>query len=401
MNEMKMQPRASCLLFILFLCLFYCSGCWDRKELKTQGIVAGMGVDYVTGSPGKYLYTFQVIKPDEVAQPKGKGGGGGGGETPVWIGTSAGRTPFEAGRNIAFQSSRRMFFSHDQALIFGQDAAREGVRPILDHELRFVQIRPLELILIAKGTAKEVLEVPGGLEKIPAFDITGLVAGSKYTSEAIPVTLNDFFQYLVSKTRAPVAPQIEVFTAGTEKRLRLSGTAVFKKDHWIGELDRIETRGLLWALGQIKHGVVNIPSRSGGEAATAEIITAGSKIRPEIRHGKVLIRIQINTEGNLQDILAPEGLTDPDKMNQKLHELEKLEATVIRQEIRSVWGKARRLNADIFGFGEAVHRRYPRQWRSLEPQWDRIFPRLALKIEVNTTLKRAGEIIEPAIPLPK
>ena len=71
--KIRLMRRASCLYFILILCLFCCSGCWDRKELKTQGIVAGEGVDY---SAGKYLYTFQVIKPGEVAQPKAKGGGG-------------------------------------------------------------------------------------------------------------------------------------------------------------------------------------------------------------------------------------------------------------------------------------------------------------------------------------
>lgn len=358
-----------------------------------------MGIDLATGSKGNYLYTFQVIKPGEVAQPKLKGGGGG--ESPVWIGTSKGKTPYEAGRNISFQSSRRLFFSHDQALIFGMDMARHGVRPPLDLDIRFVQTRLLEFVIVAKGTAKEVLEVPAGLEKIPAFEIAGLITGGKYTSEVAPVTLEDFFGYLVSRTRAPIAPQIEVFKAGKEKRFRLSGTAVFRRDRWIGELNQIETRGLLWVLGQVKRGVINIPARPGSEEVAAEIIAAESKIRPEIRNGKVLIHIQINTEGNLQDILAPHGLTDSWKINKKLYELEKLEAGVIRQEILAAWKKAHYLNADIFGFGEAVHRRYPRQWKSMEPKWDRIFPRLKIKIAVNPVLKRVGEIMEPAIPLPK
>ena len=387
-------------IFVLILCFFYCGGCWDRKELKTQGIVAGIGADYVVRNAGKYLYTFQVIKPGEVAQPKSKGGGGSG-DAPVLVGTSEGKTPLEASRNIEFQISRRLFFSHTQAVVCGKDMARQGVRPIFDLGLRHVQFRLLTWVLIAKGTAKEVLEVPGDLEKIPAFHIAGLVTGSKYTSEAIQVTMEDFFGYLISKTRAPVAPQIEVFTAGKEQRLRLSGTAVFKKDRWVGELNRVETRGLLWVLGLVKGGVVNIPSRPGVETAAVEVTYAGSRIRPEIRKGKILIRIQINTEGTLEDILDQKGLTTPLKMNEKLHELEKRESAVIRQEIQAAWGKAHRLNADIFGFGEAVHRSYPRRWKSLESQWDRIFPGITLKIEVNSVLKRIGEIVEPEIPLPK
>lgn len=361
-----------------------------------------MGVDRPTsGKAGKYFYTFQVIKPGEVAQPKGKGGGGGSGGAPVWIGTSEGRTPYEAGRNIVFQSSRRFFFAHNQALIFGKDLAKQGVRPPLDIDLRFAQVRLLEWVLIAKGTAKEVLEVPGGLEKIPGFDISGMIGNAKYSSEVLPVTLEDFFGYVISKTQAPVAPQIEVFTAGKEKRLRMAGTAVFKKDRWIGELNKVETRGLLWVLGKVKRGVINIPSRSETDTAVAEINAASCKIQPEIRHGKIIIRLQIDTVGNLQNIINPDNLTTPDKLDKQLHKLEKWEAAVIRREIRVAWKKACDLNADIFGFGEAVHRKYPRRWKTIEPQWGKFYPRIILRIAVHTTLKQVGEIAEPLIPLLK
>jgi len=158
---------------------------------------------------------------------------------------------------------------------------------------------------------------------------------------------------------------------------------------------------LLWVLGQVKRGTINIPAPSGSEEAAVEIVDAKSKIQPEIRRGNIMVRIQINTDGNLQDILAPQGLTDLDKMNEKLHELEKLEAGVIRQEIQAAWKKAQRLNADIFGFGEAVHRRYPRQWKFMEPKWKWLFPRITLTIKVNCDLNHVGEISEPEIPLPK
>jgi spore germination protein KC len=385
--------KSKLILLIMALCLWF-SGCWDRKELKTQGVIAGMGVDRTFD--GKYQYTFQVIKPGEVGEPKKAGGGG----QPVWVGTSSGNTPYEAGRNIAFQSSRRMFFSHNQVMIIGKEAAKRGIRPILDLEFRFYQIHTLTPLLIADTTAREVLEVPGGMEKIPAVEIAGELRGAKYTSEVILVTFQDFFGYLISKTRAPVAPQVEVIDEGNGKRFLISGTAVFKQDRWIGTLNREETRGMLWVTGQVERGILNIPSRPQMAEAAVEIIGAGVKIHPEIRHNKkLLFQIQINAEGNLQDFIAQQGLTNPSKVNNKIHELEKLGAGVIRHEILASWHQARQLKADIYGFGEAVHRKYPKQWKEMEPVWESIFPEISLKIKVEVSLKRIGENIQPPIPI--
>ncbi|HEX3044728.1 MAG TPA: hypothetical protein VHY08_08220, partial [Bacillota bacterium] len=144
----KMKLLISRILMILF-CFIGCTGCWDHKELKTQGIVAAIGVDRFAGSKGIYRYTLQVIKANEVSQPKGKTGGGAGGGAPVWVRTGTGRTPYEAGRNISLQSSRRMFFSHSQALIIGKGAAQLGVRQMIDSDMRFYQIRNIQNFLIA------------------------------------------------------------------------------------------------------------------------------------------------------------------------------------------------------------------------------------------------------------
>jgi spore germination protein KC len=117
------------------------------------------------------------------------------------------KPPMKQAGDIAFQSSRRLFFAHNQTLIFGKDLAKQGIRPPLDLDLRFSQARLLEFILVAKQTAKEILEVPGGLEKIPVFDIAGLIEGAKYTSEVLPVMIEDFFGYLISKPGHRLLPR--------------------------------------------------------------------------------------------------------------------------------------------------------------------------------------------------
>ena len=60
--------------------------------------------------------------------------------------------------------------------------------------------------------------------------------------------------------------------------------------------------------------------------------------------------------------------------------------------------KAQELNADVFGFGEALHRKYPKQWKELEKDWDEIFPELEVEIVVETQVSRSGISIKPIIP---
>lgn len=383
-------------IIALILCLVFISGCWDRREIKTLGIVAAIGIDQ-SSDGGKFLYTFQVIKPREVQHPKSDGGAsesGGVGGSSVWVGQSGGQTPDEAIRNITFQNSRRLFFAHNQAVVIGMDTAKKGVMPLIDLDLRYPQIRVSEWVIIAKGKAGDILSAKSNLEVIPAFGISGLITEGKYSSKAIPVRLQDFFATLIDGSRASVAPQIEAFDVGKEKFLRLSGTAVFKKDRWVGEFNETETRGLMWIQGKVEQGVIDIAGRNGKRQAAIDISGSNSNIEAEIHHGDIFIRLHVDTQGELGNILILEDFSTPDK----LHALEKLEAKAIREEILAAWKKARLLKADVFGFGDAVHQQYPRQWQSMKKDWERIFPTIHLSIKVNTVLKRVGEITSPPIP---
>ena len=385
-------------LFFFFLSL--AGGCWDRRELKTRAIYSGIGIDLGAGPEHEYIYTVQIVKPGEVGQQKSKSGGGGGsgdGDSPVLVEQSVGKTPYEAADSFLNHISRVELISHDEAYIVGREMAKRGVYPPLDIELRHYQVRKLVPFLIAKGTAREMLEFTGGLEKIPSYNISGLLRESNFIGESFPVTTQDFFGFLVSKTRAPVAPQIEIVKSARGENLRMSGTAVFKKDRLIGELNKTETRGLLWVLGQVKGGYVNIPSAKGGEDASTEILSAGGRFKPLLYRGQVLMQVQVNAEMFLAAIYATAGLTDPEKLEKKLRELKKRQDAIIRKEILAAWAKARLLKADIFGFGEAVHQKYRRQWKDMEPQWEKIFPQIKLEIKVDSQIGSVGEIAQPAM----
>jgi len=70
--------------------------------------------------------------------------------------------------------------------------------------------------------------------------------------------------------------------------------------------------------------------------------------------------------------------------------LERRQAAVIRNEIRLALKKAQEVNSDIFRFAQVIHRSFPQKWKKIKGDWDEIFPRLHVNIEVDSEIRRIG-----------
>ncbi len=173
----------------------------------------------------------------------------------------------------------------------------------------------------------------------------------------------------------------------------LASTAVFKNYRLVYWLDAYETRGLLFVTRKVKSGIIEVKCPEEKNKIIAfEIIRAGSKIKPEIRDGELTITVEIREEGNVgEDQFASIDLTVPENISR----LEKIKADAIKKEVEGVIRKAQQFNTDIFGFGEAVYRKYPREWKEMEKKWDEIFPLLEVQVKVESRIRRTGLISNP------
>lgn len=377
-----------CLLIIMSL-----SGCWNARELDTLGIVMGIGIDKPKES-GKVQVTAQIVKPGEIKSSKKEGGESSGGGGAFWNVEDTGETVFSTLRDLTGKSSRKLFFSHNQVLIIGRSLAEEGVRKYIDFFMRDPETRVNVRILVAQGNAGEVLDVKSELEKVPANNIAKLLKGNAAaTSQINEVKLRDFASRLMSKTTAPIAPFIEISGDGEEKTAVISGTAVFKSNKLVGELDKKESRGLSWVLGEIKSGIIDVEGPNNNIVST-EIIRAKGKIIPEIEDDRIKMKVNITEEGNIGEQMGPEDLTKLPVIAL----LERKESEVIQDEVMAAVKKAQKLNADVFGFGEAVHQKYPEEWKDMENHWDEIFPEVEVEVNVDAKLRLMGRTLKPAVP---
>lgn len=380
---MSRKLNRSIYLIVFSLILLVPTGCWNRRELDELGIVVGAALDKTPGNGGLDL-TAQLVKPG-ASRTSGQMQNGGGGSEAVLNIVSSGETVFQAVREMTHFSNRRLFWSHNNLIIIGEDLAKEGVSKSLDYFLRNEETYPTVWVMVARGKAADVLKADPTLEKIQALSIGDLANAQASTSQTTVVDLIDFSQRLISTTTAPIAGVLQMVEKDQQKLVQLSGTAVFKKDRLAGFLDEEETRGLLWVLGKVKSGILVI-DRGEGKKISLEIIQARGKLIPEIRDDRILIRIAIEVLSDIGDMMMHQDLLS----TAVIDTIKKEQQEVIKKEIEKALEKARSLNADIFGLGDAIHRKYPRLWRQLEERWEQYFPELEVIIDIRSNLRRGG-----------
>lgn len=365
------------------------TGCWDKLELDNIAIVMGIGIDKAK-EMDEVRMTVQVANPAEIKSASTDITGSR--TTNAYFNLErTGDTIFSTLGSFSKQSSRKLFFAQNQVLILGREIAEEGLEKYIDFFLRDRETRLLVWVLVSDKTANEILNVKSDFESIPSRSINELVKEQQFNSEAPMIDLREFASRLMSKTTSPIAPIIKVSMAGNKKIPSISGTGIFKKNKMVGEMKKTETRGMLWVLGEVKKGSIVVNDPGTNNKVTLDITRASSKIIPEMEDGKVYIKIVIKEEGNLGDQSDSNDLTKP----KVLEALEKEKASKIKSEVMSSLKKAQSLHADVFGFGDAIYKKYPNKWKFMEDDWDEIFENIRVDVVVDAKLRRSGRITKP------
>ncbi len=386
---MKKYLKLIFLLLIITVILSLC-GCWNMRELDNLSIVMGFGIDKSEVS-NEIELTTQIVRTSEKNQSATKQKES---DDSSFINLkSTGKDIFTIIRDYTHKISRRLYIGDSQIIVFGENSAKDGIRDKLDFFMRDHEGRLIVYVIVAKGKAYDVLNEKPEFGNIPALDIAKLVENQFATSEAVKVTLFDLIPNLVSNTKSMVLPCVSILSEGEEKKIVLSSSAVFKDDNLVGELDKKETRGYLWVMNNVKSGVINVNVL--GENTSIEIKKAKSEVVPQInKDGSIKIKVKITEEGVLNSQMGNASL---DKIfNNK--KLENATAYEIKKEIQQTLDKAREMGTDIYGFGEAINLKYPKEWKTIQTNWDKLFKEIDIKIEVTSKLVGDGRIVNPIYP---
>lgn len=367
----------------MFTALFL-TGCWDRVEINDIGIILGAGLDKADN--GMIELSVQLAIPKGMGG--GQGGGSGGGEKPFTVEKVTGSTIFEAMANLQRSFSRRIFWGHNRVIVIGEKLAKEGIQQHMDFFARHPDPR-LRSYIFVSDKASDILKVMPDLDSTSA-EVTRELAKFQIGME---VTIKDFLQMLSGETGAAALPWIKV-----EKELKgkggiqLNGTAIFKKDKMVGQIDEKVTRGLLWLRDEIQLATVTIEPKDSEGEISFNLLRSNTQLIPKIQKGKWKMTVKIITEDD-----AVENETKLNLMNPKIvNTLQKQLEEAVNQRVKLTLEKVQKeMGADVFGFGEAFHRKYPDQWGKVKGQWTEKFPDIEVEINTKAYIRRPGMSTSP------
>ena len=403
---------------ILILLAVFINGCWSRREIEKLAIATLISYDKVTvKGQEKWLIGARIIRPAALG---GKGpltdgsGDGGGAANSAMLISGMGDTIWEAGRDLSTRMPRREYFAHVNIIILGERVARDGLDKMVDNFLRSKDIRLNTNVLVTKGKAIDVLRAEPELEELLSQEILGLLQENQpAVSKAFTIDIKRFLNYLLTPGQDAVASYIEIFypedetsneqegkvpeSGGNNRKLalRLHGAAVFRKNRLVGWLNDSETKGYLYAMSKAKQGMISLKLHQTARRDVVFSMTrAKSKITPNIKNGQIAFHIKIRAEGDLQQHEDTMPIANPEDIKA----IEQVTSREIKNMVENAVNAAKdRLKADIFGFGDRLHKKYPKVWREVEKDWGDIYPDVKVIVNVDAKIRRTGMITDTPV----
>lgn len=385
-----------CILLITVLLL---SGCWNRRELNELSILLAFGIDKVDD---EYEISVQAIDPSTMSKNRSSD------RAPTTVFTERDSTLFEALRKMTTKSSRRMYGAHIRFIVFDEATAREGIQGPLDFLFREQEIRPDFYMAVAKNCrAKDIIGFVSPTEILPGMDMyRSLKTSHKVWAPTSAVNVKEIMSKYMLEGVEPVLTGLTLkgdiekgqTTENAKKPLPMSnfvfeGIGVFKHDKLLGWLDEKESRGYSYITNNIKSSVAKVKCPNDDDGwFNVELIRSKAKYKPSIKNERPYMEVAIQAQGNIGEVQCDIDLMDPE-MRQKMKEvtmdafIEILNKSVI---------KAQEYGADVFGFGEAFHRKYPKHWREWKDEWGEMLKNdLVVDFQVDYELNLHGKINNP------
>ena len=373
-NEEKNKSKIR-QFFLLLVVILLLSGC-QRVELSRQLIIAGVGIDVTDDD--KVRFTMGLVdtteNPEKVA-------------TGVKVYSFEGETIYDAIRNSIVELGKQPIWPYIKIIVIGPSISKEDVTPYLDFFNRNNEVQPNPYIVFSEEEAEKIIKSKVNFSKIPAEIIEEQLNQQKLVSHLPMIKLHQFNEMMLTPDRIGVAAIVKNKIIESKTIPMVHETAVIKDAKWIGRLNSQETRGLLWIRKEVKGGILNIPATDGNGKIGLEIMD-GAKvaIEPKIK-GTLLRQININVKSSVN---IGEMMTQADLGIKETLEIQKLAEKQIKEEINQAIEQAKKLEADIFGFGEVVHRKNPHYWKKNHKEWDEIFLNVPTHISVKVEIKNLG-----------
>ena len=303
-------------LFIMFLLLL--SGCYNYNELNDLAIVTSLGIDYENNM---YQVSMQVVDTKE--------------EPNYIIYEANGKTVDEAINNISLKCPKKIYLSHIETLIYGNEMAKHGLNDTIDFFLRENSIRGDFYLYVSKNKASNILNSKTPIYNINSEYIKKLNEDSyEKTGKSIIVNFYDFSDTYLNQNKDNILPTL-ILENG---EIIIDDMALFKDDKLVGYLDNKYAIPLNILNNELKEATYYLPYSDG----YINIIITNVNTMIDQNN------INIEGEGKISSITA-KNIDDIKKINDDLN-------NSVKEEIKSLIVISQILNIDYIGLKDIAYK---------------------------------------------
>lgn len=286
-------------IFILILIIIFVysfSASYSSLSIDNLAFTIALGID--KSDTNNLKVTFEFILPSASNE-------GSADMTPIFISVDC--SSITNGINMVnAYLDKKVNLSHCKIIVFSEEIAKEGISDEVYSLINEVQIRPSAHIAVSKCDAKYYLEnsEPSLESLIPKY-YESFPNTSKYTGEVSDATIGDFLNCLTCIGCEPHAilgsleiPEIK--TDGNQYSSNI-GTAVFKSDKLVGELDEIDTICFLSIENKVDTFLISVPDPEDSNSKIDIYLTPNKspKINVSIIDNSPYIELDFNFSGKV------------------------------------------------------------------------------------------------------
>lgn len=388
------------IVLILFLQTLFLTSCVGGRELNTLGIVIATGIDI---EDGKIIVTNEVVNPASGAASKNSSTQ----EKTLFV-QGEGDTISEAILNTTLTFDRQLYYPHNHTFIFGEEIVSSGIGDYIDIFSRSNEQREAAYMLIAKGEkAYNVMGINSGMSQSPGRYINELIKHDMFNEEGRGLTIYEFFRYyyrqkedyVIGVLTVKEKPEIDKSKPeATFEVLCVQGGAAFKADKLIGYYTGEEMMGFNFIVNELTNALIPFETpdylvdksrviADRGKLSSVQIFRSKTKKEVKLIDGKLHLFVDILFRGSLKENIQGLDISNTEVINA----MEKACAEKAKTYIENTLIKAQKeFNADTFGIGELVHRKYPKLWKEIKGDWDEKFRDLDFTVNVTTHINDTG-----------
>lgn len=353
------------------LVLLLAAGCIPT-ELNERSLVSMVGID--ANKDHTVRLTLGIIATHNKETPDA-----------ITVYSVDGETLFDASRKFIQIIGNQPLWPYIKVIVLGPSVSKKDIIPVLDFFNRNNEIQPNPYVILSKIPAEEIVRIQSLLPALNTVIVEQQLINQSRLSLAPRVQLFQLNEMMYAPGSTGYMALIRKMSQDKGSFSQVSGMAVIKNGKWIGELGERETRGVLWVRHEVEGGILNVSLK---KATASLVIKKCSKVemKPVLRDGELSMSLNIKVKLSVGEIM---GYLRMDQAGlEKIRQgAEKEIASEVKEALAAVQPAYK---ADIFGFGPAVERKYPKYWQEHKEQWESIFSKLPVDISVKASLHDFG-----------